>query len=209
MPKTARHLLRVPADSDLFAIDAVAAWVAPRRDQSRHLYKINSISRTTADCACKQGISSRGAICTQRIIPIDGISIAAAHRRHPQRPQHRDCRRRPRHAPRLHPSPEFHSHQRAIFRSAPNSPTRCCSNMPGPTTRAFPASSPLPRTWEPRSAASAPISKSLKKRSYWRSNNEASARPTCTGFTSPLSLIKVAAPDRQILPFKSGNSCRS
>ena len=58
-------------------------------------------------------------------------------------------------------------------------------------------------------AAYARTSKSWNKWNYWRSNSAASARPIFTVSTSRLSHKKFAVPDRQDLPFKSGNHRRS
>jgi len=108
-------------------------------------------------------------------------------------------------------SPKFRtlSSRRATFPSAPSSPMQCFSNTRGTTTRAFRDSSHCPKTWAPRNAASAPTLRSSKRQSCWRSNSGASARPIFTGSTSRLSRKKFAGPDRQNLPFKSGNPRRS
>ena len=62
------------------------------------------------------GDKQRGSHCASHIMTCMEYRAGTAHRRHPQRPQHRDRRSRSCDSSRLHPGTEFYSHQRANLR---------------------------------------------------------------------------------------------
>ena len=79
----------------------------------------------------------------------------------------------------------------------------------------FPASRHSPRTWDHPSAASAPTRRNSRTPGSLKSTSEASARPASTSSICVCNRREgsgdnecPAAPDRQILPVKSGNGCR-